>query len=73
MAKQSKKTSLLTKTGKQLLGPLNIKQLNEMLEKTARPKEKVKIENRIRTLKSRKGFVEAVSSQEVVEPAESAI
>jgi hypothetical protein len=60
MAQKSKKTSLLTKTGKPLLGPLNIAQLEEMMEKTSRPKEKNKIANRIRIIKSRKGFVEAV-------------
>ena len=60
MAKKSKKTSLMTKTGKTLLGPLNIKQLEEMMTKTIRPKDKVKILNRIRIIKSRKDFVEAV-------------
>jgi hypothetical protein len=52
MAK-SKKSSLTTKTGKPLLGPLNIKQLQDMLEKTSRPKEKAKIQNRIQILEQR--------------------
>ena len=60
MAQKSKKTSLLTKTGKTRLGPLNIRQLEEMMGKTNRPKEKNKIENRIRILKSRKNFIKAV-------------
>ena len=42
---------MLTKTGKTRLGPLSLKQLQDMLEKTSRPKEKNKIETRIRTLK----------------------
>jgi hypothetical protein len=48
-----KKTSLTTKTGKTLLGPLNIKQLQEQLEKTNKPKEKAKIQNRIQILQHR--------------------
>lgn len=39
-----------TKTGKPRLGPLNLKQLTEMLEKESKPKNKSKIQNRIRTL-----------------------
>jgi len=49
MATKSKslKTSLTTKTGKKLLGPLNLKQLIDLMEKTVRSKEKSKIQNRI--------------------------
>ena len=54
-----------TKNGKPRLGPLNIQQLETMLEKTARPKEKSKIINRIRQLKSRPGYVKPV--EKVVE------
>lgn len=36
-----------TKTGKTRLGPLNLAQLNDMLEK-AKPKDRSKIQNRIR-------------------------
>lgn len=43
-----------TKTGKTRLGPLNLVQLQEMLEKEGRPKNKGKILNRIRTLTLRK-------------------
>jgi hypothetical protein len=39
-----------TKTGKTRLGPLNLKQLREMLEKESRAKNKGKIQNRIRVL-----------------------
>jgi hypothetical protein len=45
---------MLTKNGKQRLGPLSLKQLNEMLEKSSRPKDKAKINSRIRELESRK-------------------
>jgi len=49
-----------TKNGKQRLGPLNLTQLIDLLEKSSKPKEKSKINNRIRELKSRKGYVEPV-------------
>ena len=39
-----------TKTGKTRLGPLNLKQLQEMLAKENKPKNKGKIQNRIRAL-----------------------
>ena len=42
-----------TKTGKPRLGPLNLTQLQEMLDKTSRPKDKSKILNRIKILASR--------------------
>ena len=41
---------LKTRTGKTRLGPLNIKQLNEMLARESKPKNKGKIQNRIRAL-----------------------
>ena len=44
---------MTTKTGKRRLGPLNIVQLEEMLSKEARKKNKGKILNRIRILKQR--------------------
>jgi hypothetical protein len=44
---------MLTRTGKTKLGPLNIKQLYEMLEKESRAKNKGKIQNRIRELEKR--------------------
>lgn len=39
-----------TKTGKTRLGPLNLKQLTEMLSKESKVKNKSKIQNRIRAL-----------------------
>jgi len=44
---------MLTKNGKQRLGPLNLEQLKTMLEKSSRPKDKAKIQSRIRTLEAR--------------------
>jgi hypothetical protein len=44
---------MLTKNGKTRLGPLNLEQLKNMLEKSSRPKDKAKIHSRIRTLESR--------------------
>jgi hypothetical protein len=39
-----------TKTGKTRLGPLNMEQLEKLLETSSKPKDKVKIQTRIRTL-----------------------
>lgn len=44
---------MTTKTGKPRLGPLNLNQLKELLEKTSKKKEKSKIERRISTLTKR--------------------
>jgi hypothetical protein len=41
------------KTGKTRLGPLSLAQLNEMLEKSSRPKDKAKIRNRIKIVETR--------------------
>ena len=53
MAKKTLKSSLTTRTGKTLLGPLNVRQLEERLEKASRPKEKAKIQRRLTTLLKR--------------------
>lgn len=42
-----KNDSMLTKTGKARLGPLNTAQLTTLLEKSTRPKEKAKIQRAI--------------------------
>ena len=47
VSKSKKKNPMLTKNGKPRLGPLNIAQLNDMLEKTSKPKIKAKIRNAI--------------------------
>ena len=47
--KESKRDPMKTKTGRTRLGPLNLAQLNKLME-TARPKERAKIQNRIRAL-----------------------
>lgn len=44
---------MLTKNGKTRLGPLNLTQLKTMLEKSSKPKDKAKIQSRIRTLEAR--------------------
>ena len=44
---------MLTKNGKQRLGPLNLTQLKTMLEKSSKPKDRAKIQSRIRTLEAR--------------------
>ena len=41
------------KTGKPRLGPLSLAQLNDLLEKSSKPKDKAKIRNRIRVMESR--------------------
>jgi hypothetical protein len=42
-----------TKTGKTRLGPLNIRQLYDLLNKETRAKNKGKIQNRIREMEKR--------------------
>ena len=49
-AKSNKSNPMMTKTGKTRLGPLSLNQLNEMLEKSSRPKDKAKILNRVKIL-----------------------
>ena len=49
-----KANPMLTRTGKPRLGPLNLEQLKTMLEKSSKPKDKAKINSRIRTLEKRK-------------------
>ena len=44
---------MLTKNGKQRLGPLSLEQLKTMLEKSSRPKDKAKILSRVRILEAR--------------------
>jgi hypothetical protein len=42
-----------TKTGRTRLGPLNLNQLENMLERSSRPKERAKIQRRMQTLLKR--------------------
>jgi|GEM_PF-2974567 hypothetical protein len=53
-----KSSPMVTKTGKPKLGHLNFTQLEELLNKSTKPKEKVKIQNHI-TRKTKKQHVEA--------------
>ena len=57
VSKTKTKNPMLTKTGKTRLGPLSLNQLNNMLEKASRPKEKAKIQKRINELTSRAPIV----------------
>ena len=50
MANKTHADPMKTKTGKPRLGPLNLKQLTEMLAKESKAKNKSKIQNRIRAL-----------------------
>lgn len=51
--KVSRKNSMLTKTGKKRLGPLNLKQLQEFLQESTKSKDKAKIRNRILIVEKR--------------------
>jgi hypothetical protein len=42
--KNRKSNSMLTKTGKTRLGPLNLAQLTKLIETSTKPKEKAKIQ-----------------------------
>jgi hypothetical protein len=64
--KTRKADPMRTKNGKERLGPLNIAQLEKLLA-NARKKTAPKIQRRIAVMKSRKGFVEEVVIEEVVE------
>jgi hypothetical protein len=68
MAITSKANPMQTRNGRPRLGPLNIAQLTKILENSStRNKTKAKIQNRIRTLKSRPGYVEPVVVEESVD------
>ena len=58
--KDRKASTMLTKTGKPRLGPLNLTQLTKLLE-GARKKHKPQIARRIAELKSRPGYKEPVA------------
>jgi hypothetical protein len=59
-----------TKTGKTRLGPLNLKQLHELLSKESKIKNKGKIQNRIRELEKR-GY--KLPQEPVAEPVPEAV
>jgi hypothetical protein len=65
MAVKHSADPMKTKTGKTRLGPLSLKQLHELLEKTSKAKEKGKIQTRIRTLEKRG---HKLSQEPVAEP-----
>ena len=49
-----KANPMTTRTGKPRLGPLNLTQLQAMLEKSSKKKDQAKIRNRIAVLEARK-------------------
>ena len=48
------KDPMKTRSGKARLGPLNLAQLEDLLEKSQRPREKQRVRNRIVQLEKRK-------------------
>lgn len=48
--KNRKSNSMLTKTGKTRLGPLNVAQLTKLLESSTKPKEKDKVQRALNKL-----------------------
>jgi hypothetical protein len=72
MSKTTHADPLKTKTGKTRLGPLSITQLNDMLAKTSRPKDKSKIVNRIKRLEKilHKGMARVIVTHKVKETTE---
>ena len=56
-----------TKTGKTRLGGLTVTQLTALVDKEGKKKVRAKILNRIRIVRSRKGYVEKVVAVETTE------
>ena len=72
VAKSKKANPMLTRNGKTRLGPLNVAQLTELLEKSSKPKEQGKIRRalaqRVKTQQvSAKVVAVEVSAEAVVE------
>ena len=57
MAVKFHKNPMKTKTGKNRLGPLSLVQLNDLLEKTSKIKDKAKIQRRINAVMKRNKVV----------------
>jgi hypothetical protein len=69
-AKSKAKSSMLTRTGKTRLGPLNVAQLTELLEKSSKPKEQGKIRRALAMrVKTQAVSKKVVSAEAVVESA----
>jgi hypothetical protein len=64
--KNRKNNSMLTKTGKARLGPLNLNQLGTMLEKSTKPKEQAKIKRAMAKRPPAKPAKEEVASPEAI-------
>ena len=56
-----------TKTGKTRLGGLTVSQLTALVDKEGKKKIRAKILNKIRIVRSRKGYVEKVLNTEATE------
>jgi negative regulator of replication initiation len=54
-----------TKTGQVKIISLNVKQLNDLLNKTQFNKKKAKIQRRIELLKARPGYLEPVKQETI--------
>ena len=65
--RNQKRDTNKTKTGKTRLGGLTVSQLTAMVEKEGKKKIRAKILNKIRIVRSRKGYVEKVAAAEVTE------
>ncbi|BDW12260.1 hypothetical protein PSHI8_23440 [Polynucleobacter sp. SHI8] len=65
--KNRKNNSMLTKTGKARLGPLNLTQLGVMLEKSSKPKEQAKIKRAMAKRPPAKPSIEEASSESIAE------
>ena len=51
-----KRNPMTTRTGKTRLGPLNFRQLTELLARSGKPKERARIKNRIFQLERKLGY-----------------
>jgi len=65
--RNQKRDPTKTKTGKTRLGGLTVTQLAALVDKEGRKKIRAKILNKIRIVKSRKGYVEKVVAVETTE------
>jgi hypothetical protein len=67
--KDRKVSTMLTKTGKTRLGPLNVAQLTALLEKSSKPKE----QGKIRRALAQRVKTQQVSTKVVEVPAEAVV
>jgi hypothetical protein len=65
--KNRKNNSMLTKTGKARLGPLNLDQLGSLLQKSTKPKEQAKIKRAMAQRPPAKIAINTASSESPAE------